>query len=153
MAVRVVTFSRHIGVHRDAPSLQQPLGDVTLVPIVLAPAAKFARFHVGRRGESQLIGAPLERRWNGGWNGGCLSARPTQVSMSATHYCPRCSHSARHIPHHPLSVLAPLAATICRLELVNDPLSQFIDLVGFHYDFIYLQRTGEVGVHHRAAGQ
>ena len=24
--------------------------------------------------------------------------------------------------------------------------SQFIDLVGFHYDFIYLQRTGEFGV-------
>jgi hypothetical protein len=153
MFVRVVTFSRHIGVHRDAPSLQQPLGDVTLVPIVLAPAAQFARVYVGRRGESQFMGAPLECRRHSGWNGGCLPARPTQVSMSAIHYCPRCSHSARHIPHHPLSVLALLAATVCRLELVNDALSQFIDLVGFHYDFIYLQRTGEFGVHHRAASQ
>jgi hypothetical protein len=31
------------------------------------------------------MGAPLERRWYGGWHGGRLPARPTRVSKSATH--------------------------------------------------------------------
>ena len=69
------------GIHRDAPLLQQPFGDVDAIPIPFAPGAELARRCVHLWRETQMLNLQFEFGGDSrsGWNG----KPPTGVAASA----------------------------------------------------------------------